>query len=206
MKRTKLTAAGLRMILIASLVVLLAAGTAGFIVIRGMLVKKATEVSDILSRVTTSDSKLQTLKDADKALSSYAAIEKKVNEMIPIKADYEYQDIITLNIIALAKKAGVNIKNIDFSSATTGGTTSTTGTSTSSGLSLPGGISSTTANVTFESPLRYDQWLAFLHYIEVNTLRMEIGSINISSTGTSQDGHALIDSSGFTIGVYIRNA
>lgn len=200
MKASSISASTLRVILIISLAVLILSGTGGFLYLRALLVAKAEETAGVVANVDYSDKQLQSLKDAERKLNENASIEQKVREMVPAKESYAYQDAIVLNIIAIAKKAGVTIKNIDYTVATATGTDGNTST-----VTLPGGITSTTANVTFESPLRYDNWLAFVHYIEQNTLRMQIANVSISSTGESADGHSLITSDGFTIGVYVRN-
>jgi hypothetical protein len=165
MKASNLTAPGLRIILIVSLAILIIGGSVGFVFLRKLLVAKATDTAAVVAKVADGDKQLRSLQEAQSALNENASIERKVSEMVPAQASYEYQDKIVLSIIGVAKKAGVEIKNIDYSSGT-GAATSAGG--TSSGITLPGGISSTTASITFESPLRYDHWLAFVHYIEMN--------------------------------------
>lgn len=203
MKASNLSAPALRGILIASLAGLIIFGTVGFLFLRTLLIQKADETATVVASASDSDSQLKTLKSAELALSEYASVEQKVKQMVPDKSQYEYQDAIALNLLALAKKAGVTIKNIDYTSGGTGAAASAQGGSTST-VSLPGNITLTTASITFETPLRYDHWLAFVHYIEMNTMKMQISSVGITSEGVA-DGHSLITSDGFMIGVYIRN-
>lgn len=204
MKATNLSAPALRAILIASLIGLIVIGTVGFLFLRTLLVTKADETASIVANASNSDAQLQALQNAERTLNENASVEQKVREMVPNKTSYEYQDAIVLNILAIAKKAGVNIKNIDYGTGANSTTSNAQSGSASGSVALPGNISMITANITFESPLRYDNWLAFVHYIEMNTMKMEIGSVSISSEGVV-DGHSQITSDAFTIGVYVRN-
>jgi flagellar basal body-associated protein FliL len=201
-----MSAPALRAILIVSLVGLIIAGSGGFIFLRTLLIQKADDTATVVAQASDSDHQLQVLRTAERTLSENLSVEQKVQQMVPDKTSYEYQDAIALNILALAKKAGVTIKSIDYTSANAAARAAATAQGNSaSTVALPGGITSTTANITFESPLRYDQWLAFVHYLEMNTMKMQIASVSISSQGVTPDGHSLITSDGFTIGVYIRN-
>lgn len=204
MKASSLSAPALRGILITSLAGLIIAGTIGFVFLRTLLIQKANETASIVARASDSDHQLQTLQAAKRTLLENASVEQKLKQMVPDKMGYEYQDAIALNILALAKKAGVVVKSIDYATAAASTTTPTQG-GAASGVVLSGGITSTTANIMFESPLRYDQWLAFVHYLETNAMKMQIANVSISSQGVAPDGHSLITSDGFRIGVYIRN-
>lgn len=209
MKATNITAPLLRIILLVVLFLVTAAGIGGFIYIRGLLVQKADETAKVAAEAASSENRLSALRNAKSELDKNSNIEQKVRLMVAEAGSYHYQDQIIEDILEIGRQSEVTIKTITFSagadSAATPATPATPTTTTTPAVVLPGGITQTTASVSIANPVRYDRWLMFVRRIEANDMNMQISKITATTAGKAENGHALISSDDFKIGIYIRN-
>lgn len=200
-----MTAVKLRILLVIVLFVVIVIGVVGFIFLRSKLVEKANDTIRVSDDAKGSTGRVKSLTDAQKILEENAMVEFKAQAMVAESKSYQYQDLIVRDIYAIATKAGVQVSLIDFGAGTTGTPTSNAaGVATPKTPALPGGVNQTKANITIKNPVSYDKLLAFISYLEHNTMRIQVSKVGITGTGKSADGHAEVNSEVFTIGVYIR--
>jgi len=208
----KLTASMLRIILIIILILLIAGGVTGFIFLRDALVKQAQEAAKISAEALSSQDKLQNLKDAQAML----AANEDVSRMLATSIQYTYQDEIIRELKKLGDSAGVKVTNIDFMSTTPVTTPTPTNPSTAAqpdgattgtpaqGTSIPSNVKLTQANITISTPLRYDNLLRFIRFVEQNTMTMKVSKLGLSSAGESEGDQILVNCDVLTVGVYTR--
>jgi len=212
----KLTASMLRIILIIILILLIAGGVTGFIFLRDALVKQAQEAAKISAEALSSQDKLQNLKDAQAMLAANEDVEQKVSRMLATSIQYTYQDEIIRELKKLGDSAGVKVTNIDFMSTTPVTTPTPTNPSTAAqpdgattgtpaqGTSIPSNVKLTQANITISTPLRYDNLLRFIRFVEQNTMTMKVSKLGLSSAGESEGDQILVNCDVLTVGVYTR--
>lgn len=205
-----LNAQALRIVLIIALLLLIAGGTAGFLLIRVELVKKASETAEISARATNSQSRVQELKNAQTALLANEAVEKKVQNMIATNVYYTYQDQIVTTLKTLGDTANVKVTNVDFTTSTQLSASTPAPAAAAPGAApaapinnIPGDVKLTQANITVSTPLQYDSLLKFLRYIEQNTMSMKVSKISLSKASDDK-GKMLVNCDVLTIGVYMR--
>lgn len=161
--KKQLTPSQLRIILVLSLLLAIGLGIGGFILLRGVLAAKATEISQIATEVKGLSDNIRKLESAEKTLKANEDVEVKAREMLAESQSYQYQDRIVQDLKAIAGTSGVNIKNVDFMVSQTPASAvvpqapaqGTPGVATPTS-NLPGGINQTKATITIESPVSYN--------------------------------------------------
>lgn len=211
--KKQLTPSQLRIILALSLLLVIGLGIGGFIMLRGALAAKATEISQIATEVKSLSDNVRKLESAEKTLKANEDVEIKAREMLAESQSYQYQDRIVQDLKAIARASGVNIKNVDFMIAQTSApapapqtpSQGTPGVATPTG-SLPGGINQTKATITIESPVSYNSLLLFISALESNGMKMQVSKVSITGAGASSEAKDKdqVTSDNFVIGVYIR--
>ncbi len=204
MSRQSLTASRLRLILSIGLLLLIAAGVGGFIYLRGLLVIKADEAASVAAKAASSTSRLQALQNAKTTLDNNASIVEKANSMVASSHNYGYQDQIISDLRSIATQAGVQISATDFASVSGATAAPQPGQTATPVIVLPGGVKQIKLTVTLKGPVRYDHLVAFLHYVEQNTLKMEIQKVSITNTNTPSGGYSMVNVDALTLGVYIK--
>lgn len=203
-KKLELTAPSLRLILSLTIAIMISAGATGFIFIREELIKLASEANALAISANTSRYNLQNLKKLEAELKKLQDAEQKAATIAAESKNYMYQNQITSDIYSMADKSGISIEGIDFASAAASTPPSTTeAPQTVNGAVGTSGLNSTFANITVKSPVKYDNLLAFIRYIELNSTKMQISKISLAAqrengvvTGVSSDT--------FNIEVYVR--
>ena len=118
-----------------------------------------------------------------------------------------------VNWFALRTSAGVKVTNIDFQSVTpvapatpTDAVAAQDGTAATPGASasIPSYVQLTQANVTIATPLRYDNLLRFIKFVEQNTMTMKVSKLSLSSAGKSEGDSLLVNCDVLTVGVYTQ--
>ena len=211
--KKQLTPSQLRIILVLSLLLAIGLGIGGFILLRGALAAKATEISQIATEVKGLSDNIRKLESAEKTLKANEDVEVKAREMLAESQSYQYQDRIVQDLKAIAGTSGVNIKNVDFMVSQTSASavvpqapaqgTPEVATPTSN---LPGGINQTKATITIESPVSYNSLLLFIRALESNSMKMQVSKVSITGAGASSEAKNKdqVTSEAFVIGVYIR--
>lgn len=211
--KKQLTPSQLRIILVLSLLLAIGLGIGGFILLRGVLAAKATEISQIATEVKGLSDNIRKLESAEKTLKANEDVEVKAREMLAESQSYQYQDRIVQDLKAIAGTSGVNIKNVDFMVSQTSASavvpqapaqgTPEVATPTSN---LPGGINQTKATITIESPVSYNSLLLFIRALESNSMKMQVSKVSITGAGASSEAKNKdqVTSEAFVIGVYIR--
>ncbi len=207
--RAKISAPVVSAILIACLLLIIAGATAGFLYVHGLLVQKADETARVTTESANSNEKINALKQEQAELKANAGVEKKVQDMLASNLQYTYQDQVVTALKAIASSANVSITNIDFTSAVAATGTSTPPPTSAAGgaaapITIPGGVTMKQVSITLASPLPYDNLILFLHYIEQNTMSMQVSKVSITGTGVSKDGKTLVSCDSLTLGVYMK--
>lgn len=203
----KFSASTLRIILIITLLLLMAGGVAGFIFIRALLVEKANSTATVSAEAATSQEKLQNLRRAQATLDENKDVVKKAESMIATTQQYMYQDQIIEALIRLGKSADVSITSISFASTTPVEAAVPAGANAASPTATtgaPSGVNLTQVDVTLATPIKYENLLRFIRYVEQNTMTMKISSLNISKGDNAPAGQTLVNCDALTIGVYTR--
>lgn len=211
--KKQLTPSQLRIILVLSLLLAIGLGIGGFILLRGVLAAKATEISQIATEVKGLSDNIRKLESAGKTLKANEDVEVKAREMLAESQSYQYQDRIVQDLKAIAGTSGVNIKNVDFMVSQTSASAvvpqapaqGTPGVATPTS-NLPGGINQTKATITIESPVSYNSLLLFIRALESNSMKMQVSKVSITGAGASSEAKNKdqVTSEAFVIGVYIR--
>lgn len=199
-KKLELTAPSLRLILALTITIMISIGAAGFWLVREELVKLASETNSLATGVSASRYNLQNLKKLEYELKRLQDAEQKATTIAAESKSYMYQNQIISDIYAMAEKTGLSIDTINFTSASS---TPTDTTQTISGSVASSGLKSTFANISVKNPVDYDDLLAFIRYIELNSTKMQISKISLVSqiTGGAIAG---VNSDAFNIEVYVR--
>lgn len=209
----KFSASTLRIILSIVLFLLIAGGITGFIFVRDTLVKQAKEAAQISAAASNSQDKLQNLKNTQAQLDENEDVEKKVYKMLASNSQYAYQEKILEELKKIGTPAGVKVTNIDYQSVTpvvatapsnATGVPDSTPATPSADSGIPANVQLIQANVTISTPLRYDNLIRFIRYIEQNTMTMKVSKLSISSAGKSEGDSLLVNCDVLTIGVYTQ--
>ncbi len=200
-KKFELTASSLRLVLSLTIAILISAGAAGFIFMREELIKLASETNNLAINANTSRYNLQNLKKLEAELAKLQDAKQKAAAIAAESKSYMYQNQIISDVYAMADKADLSIDNIDFVSTASAPPADTP--QNVNGAVNTSGLNSTFANITVKSPVKYENILAFIRYIELNSTKMQISKISLAAqkengvvTGVSSDT--------FNIEVYVR--
>lgn len=205
-KATHMTATRLRIILAASLFVILGIISTVFYFGREQLANLATDVSHAHIDADASSQNLNTLRTLKQNLDKNASIATRANQLAANSADYDYQNQIINDLESYSHATGVGITGIDFSA---GGTTAApSGPAISSSGSGGGGspvssVASKTTSVVvgIQSPVDYASLLNFVHAIEQNLPKLQIARLSLSRATSSSDKVTI---SSIAIQMYIK--
>lgn len=197
-----LTPSRLRIVLAVTLVLILAAGAAGFYFAYGMLNKTADEVSTQVASAKDSETTLQKLQAVEKELNEKRDAIDRASRVTANSQNYTYQDQLVKDLTTYADRAQLTIKNISFSSgdaaAAAPAPTSGDDKSGDTANTTPKGMKSTTVSITVDSPANYQSLLNFLHYIEQNLTKLKVSKVSL----VKNDKGMAIDA--LSIEVFIR--
>lgn len=203
MKLNSLTPVKLRLVLISALLLLIALGVAAFILGNRMLAGVAQSSQEAVAKAEASNSSLQNLIETERRLKELSSTVDRADKLVSESKRYLYQDQIIKDINAYANEAGLKITNITFTDAKTTAVSGAAAPAVGGGGAAPGGVKSTTATVTLDTPIKYKSMLTFIHLIEQSLFRMQVSQIGISK-GNESDGPDSVVSDILTIEVYVR--
>lgn len=203
MKLNNLTPVKLRLVLISALLLLIALGIAAFILGNRMLAGVAQSSQEAVAKAEASNSSLQNLIETERRLKELSSTVDRADKLVSESKRYLYQDQIIKDINAYANEAGLKITNITFTDAKTTAVSGAAAPAVGGGGAAPGGVKSTTATVTLDTPIKYKSMLTFIHLIEQSLFRMQVSQIGISK-GNESDGPDSVVSDILTIEVYVR--
>jgi len=130
--------------------------------------------ADLASQNTTYIQQLQS------ALNNNKLAVDKVQQIVGSQTDYAYQDQAIDQIYTIAGEYGISINGYAFPDTTGAGTTATPGAGATGKAALPSGVKQVLINVTFKSPITYDNYILFLRALELNLTRFQVDGIDIT--------------------------
>ncbi len=192
----------LTIILSFAVVVIIGLGVVGFIYSRNLLAAKASETASVSAKATSSNEGVQSLTNAQTIMNANEDIVLKAANLASDSKNYMYQNLITSDIGSIAERAGVEVTGWQFpiSSSTTPAATATSPIATA----LSGGVKETTVDVSIKSPVQYDKLMAFIHYIEQNSNKMQISKVSITASPQDKNGTGMVACDVLTISAYVR--
>jgi len=199
MKPISMTATRLRLILSASLFVIILIAGVSFSLIDGTLRDMATDVSHTTADAEASRDSVQTLQKVQQELTADADVITRASNIVAESQSYQYQDQIVNDLNDYANKAGVSVTSLDFGATTTTPAASASPTPTSSAPAVAG-VNSKTVTVAIKNPVNYNNLLHFIRSIEQNLTKMQISKVGISKGSSGND----VSSDILTIQVYVR--
>lgn len=195
----RLTATRLRVILSASLVVTAIIIGIGFYFMQSYLYTFAVDVSHKTEDASTSGNDIATWQRLKKQLSEDEATIQRTANIVADSKSYEYQDQIINELNTYAARAGISINSYTFDSSTAPGASAGQAAATSAVPAIAG-LKSTTVSIALSSPTKYKKLITFIHSIEQNLTKMQLGSISLSK-GMAADEVAI---NTLEIEVYIK--
>lgn len=191
MKKT-LTASLARIIMSLLLLVIIIAMAAGTYFAYSALQKTADEVASMRIEATEVDKKIQNLLSLKEQLDDNSLAAKKAAQIVAESKSYMYQNQAINDLSIYASRAGVPITSFTFkdsSAKTSSGKSSSTSAankdSSASSAKAPGaaataGPKTTTVSIQLGQDIVYENFLHFLHLIEMNVTRMQVSGVSLS--------------------------
>lgn len=177
----------LRLVLSATIVLIILAGAGIFYLAYTQLSKTAVETGEQVASANQSQDTLQQLQALEKELQSMRDVITMTSHVTADSKNYAYQDRLVHDLTTYASRANLTIRNISFTNQAAAGSTSApvTGEETGSPEGMPPATSSpsmrsATVDITLESPVNYQDLLNFLHYIEQNLTKMKVSRVVMS--------------------------
>lgn len=196
-----LTPTKLRLVLLASIVLLIGLSGVGFWLFSESLNTYAAEVRSANNAASVSSSDIERLKQLKTELEENQVSVTRAKNIVADSKYYQYQDQIIADLTAYAKTTKVQVTSITFNTGTTsalGSTGSTTPGSVST--PAPAGLKSINATVSLKTPVNYQAFMRFVHAIELNLTKMQITGISVQRSETEGD----VVVSPLMIEVYVR--
>ena len=197
MKKT-LTASLARIIMSLLLLLIIIAMAAGTYFAYSMLQKTAEEVASMRTEAADVDNKIQNLISLKDQLDKNSLAAKKAAQIVADSKSYMYQNQAINDLSIYASRAGIPITSFTFSESaakTPSSSASSSGSATananaSSAEATAGqtpapaaaaGPKTTTVSIQLGKDISYENFLHFLHLIEMNVTRMQVTGIALST-------------------------
>lgn len=204
-KKPRLTASLLRIVLTASLFLIVLIMVGIFIAAQHVLRSEAVSVSSMAAQADASASMVQSLGATKLQLQNNQSAVQRASEIVAESKQYQYQNQIINDLTTFAKNNNVSITDITFPTSTTPATGAAPAAPAVPGAaggaspaSVVSGVKSVTASITLKNPVGYTDLLNFVNAIQSNLTKMQVSSLSL----TSGDGG--ISSDVLTIQVYVR--
>ena len=203
MKKLTLTAGLLRIILLASLVLLILCAALGFYYTQGLLRQFAVDASHLNAKAAMSEQNLGALQSIEEYLANHTKERKRAAGVVAESKAYRYQNEIIADIRAFARDSDVTITEYTFNEDSTAGAAPANGNAKAAPAKpTVSGLKSKTVSIGVKSPVRYTNLLNFIHRIEQNTTKMQIASVSLSRADKSASTH--VATNAFIVEVYTR--
>jgi hypothetical protein len=199
MKGVTLTATRLRLILAVSLLLIEVIASIFVAYADTELKKYAEAVSHVRADSIASQNSVKTLRKIQQELLANKDAVERASDIVADSKSYLYQDQIITDLNDYAKRAGLTITNLDFSTPDPVGPTTTPTPTQPNAVETPTGVKTTSVSVTLKNPVNYEGLLKFIKSIEQNLTKMQISRI-----GLAKDTSNSVSSEILTIEVYIR--
>ncbi len=192
MKKT-LTASLARIIMSLLLLLIIVAMAAGTYFAYSMLQKTAEDVASMRTEAADVDNKIQNLMSLKDQLDKNSLAAKKAAQIVADSKSYMYQNQAINDLSIYAARAGIPITSFTFkestakassSSASSSGSAANTSTSSAGSTgqtSAAAGLKTTTISIQLGKDISYENFLHFLHLIEMNVTRMQVTGIALST-------------------------
>lgn len=187
--RKALTASLARIIMSLLLVIIIIAMTAVTSFAYSILQKTADEVASIQAEAADVDNKIKNLLSLKSQLDNNTLAVKKAAQIVANSKSYMYQNQAINDLSIYAARANVPITSFTFkessakspsggSSGTANKEAATTNTGTSN--TAAAGPKTTTVSIQLGKDISYENFLHFLHLIEMNVTRMQVAGVSLS--------------------------
>lgn len=205
----KLTPTKLRIILIITMTLLLAAAIAGFYFGQKTLSAYATEVSTKVAEAENSKDSVNQLQKLESELERLSSVRERTKSIVAESRSYLYQDQIIADLNNYANQAGISISQFNFQTeaAATGAAPAAPATPDANSSSPPPtttsptpAVKSTTVSITLNTPIKYENLIKFIRSIEQNLTKMQISGISLNP---GEDAET-ISTDSLNIEVYIK--
>lgn len=183
------------------MLIIIGIGVVGFIYSRNLLAIQAKDTAAVSAKANASNEGVQSLTNAQVILDANKDVELKAMNIASDSKNYLYQNLITDDIGRIAERAGVEVTGWQFPVSSS--TTSSSATASPTTM-ISGGVKETTVDVSIKSPVRYDKLMAFIHYIEQNSNKMQLSRITMTSSPGAKDGAGMVTCEVLTVAVYVR--
>ena len=205
---SSLTAQKLRLILIASISLLLIIGAGMFLYTRDILAGYATDVKKVSNAAEASAQDLAALSTLKTKLSEDRETVERTRNLVADSQSFAYQDQIIKDITTLANKANVPIAGFQFNGegAASAGAAATTpppsaGASATAATPQVTGLKTVSVSINLGSPIKYNDIMQFVGMIEQNLTKMQLTGISMNRDTNAADG---VSVSALTVEVYVR--
>jgi hypothetical protein len=182
MKKSRLSASSLRIILTVCIFLMVALTAVGFYFAQNWLRTLAIDASHTVADSTTSGDNIQSLQKLQQELEAKQSINVKVNSLITNSQEYQNQAI--RDVKKYASDSGITISNYGF-----GGAAAAAPVATTPGAKAAAVTPTTNPTITLkiDSPLSYERLLKFMNLIENNLPKMQISNITLTRVGSGSD-------------------
>ncbi|MES2876519.1 MAG: hypothetical protein V4678_03560 [Patescibacteria group bacterium] len=202
-----MTAQRLRLILLISMLLLIAAMAGGFWFVQQGLKGYATTISSLNADAQSGDQNIQTLRSLETKLAEEQTTIATARSIVADNATYA--DQVINDITRIANESGVNITSFEFIDSSTTTLTAPSSPATTAPAAggaqpmattaTPSGVTKKSVTVALESPLKYSTLMSFIQKIEANELKMQIPSVTMTK---EKDDNVTTQT--FSIEVYVR--
>lgn len=175
----KLNAITMRILLSASLVIILLSMAIGFYFAYSFLKTTANELTDTNQQAKNIDSKLNNLARIEKELAKYKESIQKAEKIVAESNSYQYQDQVVRDITSYAHKSNISVSSIIFKPSATAANKGSSAKSSSAPVASSS-AKSTTVSIQIANGAKYEDLLRFLYYIEQNLTKMQVASVSLA--------------------------
>ena len=174
-----MTAASLRLVLMATMLLLILLAAAVFVGFRQYLIDYSVQVSKDSEIANASTEEIKRLQKLQVQLQDDEIAVSRAEKIVADSKQYGYQNQIIEDITKYANEAGVSITGYTFSSDSS---TATDGSAPT--MSTPG-LNSTEATISIKSPVPYKSIMNFIYAVESNLTKMQVTGVSLSKSTTS---------------------
>lgn len=208
---SSLTAQKLRLLLIASIFLILLLTVGIFVYARSVLAAYSADVQKVSETAASSSKNLSALNTLKTKLADNKEAVERAKNLVAESQSYAYQDQIIKDLNTFASKSGVTISGFQFNSEAAGAapaaapnttTTATPAPTTADGATAApaGGLKTVSASINLKSPVNYKNIMNFVHMIEQNLTKMQLTGIALNKDSASNN----VSVNSLTVEVYVR--
>ena len=185
-----MNATRLRIVLIISFVVLLAAFGVSAWWAQGLLASKVKETDHARIDAQISQQQVDELKKLQGELEKQKDVVTRAGQIAATAQQYQYQDQVIKDVQIYAGRHGLAVSAYDFSASTS-----------AAGSKAPAGTALTPFSVTLKGPIPYDTFMSFLRDVENNLTKIQVTSLTLTPNAKNAQ---LIDNPTISAAVYLK--